>query len=302
MQDREESNPFGGLLPAPPDPRDIEDRPLTLRHRGGMMTFERTRVMGVLNVTPDSFSDGERFLDPAAAVEEAVRMAQDGADVIDIGGESTRPGSAGVTAAEEWSRVEPVLRGLAGRLNVPLCIDTAKPEVAAKAIAAGAQMVNDVTGLRDPAMRQLVAREGVAAVIMHMHGEPRTMQENPQYEDVVDEIHEFFELRLEDCEGDGIPEDRLLIDPGIGFGKTVQHNLEILKRLEEFGDLDRPILVGTSRKSFIGKLVGGEPQERLEGSLASAVFAVLAGANMVRVHDVAAHVRALRLVDAILDA
>ncbi|HKZ49208.1 MAG TPA: dihydropteroate synthase [Thermoplasmata archaeon] len=302
MQDREESNPFGGLLPAPPDPRDIEDRPLTLRHRGGVMTFERTRVMGALNVTPDSFSDGGRFLDPATAVEEAVRMAREGADVIDIGGESTRPGSAEVTAAEEWSRIEPVLRGLAGRLTVPLSIDTVKPEVAAKAIAAGAQMVNDVTGLRDPAMRQLVAREGVAAVIMHMQGEPRTMQENPQYEDVIDEIHEFFETRLEDCERDGIPEDRLLIDPGIGFGKTVQHNLEILKRLEEFGDLDRPILLGTSRKSFIGKLVGGEPRERLEGSLASAVFAVLAGANMVRVHDVAAHVRALRLVDAILDA
>ena len=291
---------YGGILPSPPDPREIEDVPVSLHHRGGEMTFERSRVMGVLNVTPDSFSDGGRFFRPDAAVARALEIAGEGADILDLGGESSRPGSVAVDAAEEWARLEPVFRGLAGKLRIPISIDTAKPEVAAKAVAAGAAIVNDITGLRDLAMRQLVAKEGLGAVILHMQGDPRTMQEDPKYEDVVEDIHLFFEDRLDECEEAGISLDQLLIDPGIGFGKTVDHNVEILRRLDEFTDLDVPLLVGTSRKSFLGKIAGGEAHERLEASVASAVAAVLSGANMVRVHDVAPHVRALRIADALL--
>jgi len=300
MGERDESNPLRGFMPTPPDPRDIEDRPLAFRHGGVAMNFERSRIMGVLNVTPDSFSDGGRYLDAEAAIAHALRMAGEGADVIDIGGESTRPGSAAVDAAEEWARIEPVVRGLAGKIHIPVSIDTAKPAVAAKAVAAGASILNDVTGLRDPAMRALVAKEHLGAVIMHMKGDPRTMQEDPEYGDVVEEIHEFFEERIDLCEEDGIPLDRLMIDPGIGFGKTVEHNLEILQRLDEFTDLDVPLLVGTSRKSFLGKIADGETDDRLPASLASAVAAVLAGANIIRVHEVAPHVQALRIVDALL--
>jgi len=292
---------FGGLLPTPPDPSDIEDLPLKFRHRTGVLTFERSRVMGVLNVTPDSFSDGGRFLQADTAIARALAIAKEGADLIDIGGDSSRPGAVAVGVAEEWARLEPVLRGLAGKVTVPISVDTAKPEIAAKAAALGASIVNDITGLRDPAMRAVVAKEGLGAVIMHMKGDPGTMQENPQYDDIVEDIHEFFEARLDECEGDGIPLERLMIDPGLGFGKTAEHNLEILRRLDEFTDLEVPILVGTSRKSFIAKVIGGETQDRLEGSLASALVAVVNGGNMVRVHDVAAHVKALRMADAILN-
>jgi len=264
------------------------------------MTFERSRVMGVLNVTPDSFSDGGKFFSPVAAVARALEIAGEGADILDLGGESSRPGSVALDAGEEWARLEPVFRGLAGKLTIPISIDTAKPEVAAKAVAAGATIMNDITGLRDPALRQLVAREGLGAVIMHMQGDPRTMQEDPKYDDVVEDIHLFFEDRLDECEEDGIALDHLLIDPGIGFGKTLEHNLEILRRLDEFTDLDVPLLVGTSRKAFLGKIAGGEADQRLEASVASAVAAVLSGANLVRVHDVAPHVRALRVADALM--
>jgi dihydropteroate synthase len=300
MDDRPRDSGWSGVLPSAPDPRDIEDRPVIWKHRGGVMNFERTRVMGVLNVTPDSFSDGGRFHEPAAAVARAFEIAKEGADVIDIGGESSRPGAMAVDAAAEWSRLEPVLRGLQGRLHLPISVDTTKPEVAAKAVALGAAIVNDVGGLGDPAMRELVAKEGLAAVVMHRKGDPRTMQEDPRYDDVVEEVHEFLEERLDLAEDAGIPPERLMVDPGIGFGKTVEHNLEILRRLDEFTDLDVPLVVGTSRKSFLGKIAGGEADERVEASLASAVAAVLSGANMVRVHDVAPHVRALRLADALL--
>ena len=292
---------FGGLLPTPPDPRDIEDRPLRFRHHTGVLTFERSRVMGVLNVTPDSFSDGGSFLQAHTAIAHAVAMVQEGADLLDIGGESSQPGAVAVDAAEEWARLEPVLVGLAGKVSVPISVDTAKPEIAAKSAALGASIVNDIYGLRDPAMRAVVAKEGLGAVIMHMKGDPRTMQEDPRYDDVVEDIHEFFEERLDECEEDNIPLERLMIDPGLGFGKTAEHNLEILRRLDEFTDMDVPILIGTSRKSFIGKVIGGETHERLEGSLASALVAVIYGGNVVRVHDVAAHVKALRMVDAILN-
>jgi dihydropteroate synthase len=260
----------------------------------------RTAVIGVLNVTADSFSDGGRYLDPELAVARGLELARHGAAVIDVGGESTRPGAAPVALAEEIERVVPVIRALRRHLDVPISIDTYKAEVARKALAAGADIVNDVSALRfDPDMAGLLASEAVPVVLMHMQGEPRTMQDQPSYQDVVTEVKKFLRDRVAFAGSNGIRETAIVVDPGIGFGKTLSHNLQLLRRLPEFVSLGRPLLVGLSRKSFIGRLLDAGPEHRLEGSLAAAVVAALGGAQMLRVHDVLETCRAVRIVDAI---
>jgi dihydropteroate synthase len=244
--------------------------------------------MGVLNVTPDSFSDGGAFLDPRRAVTHAERMAREGADVIDVGGESTRPGADPVPLTEELRRVLPVVEELAQRRTAPLSIDTSKAEVARAATEAGAVFVNDVTALRgDAAMAEVVVRSGAEVCLMHMRGEPRTMQDDPRYGDVVSDVKAFLEERLAFAISAGIPEERVWLDPGIGFGKTVEHNLELLRRLDEVTAIGRPVLVGLSRKRFLGALTGRPEQDRVAGGVAASVLAFQRGAHMFRVHDVA---------------
>ncbi len=261
----------------------------------------RTHLLGVLNVTPDSFSDGGAFLDPGAAAEHALRMAADGADCIDIGGESTRPGAPPVSAEEEWARIGPVLKRLLGCCPVPISVDTTKAAVAARALDAGVAIVNDVSALRfDPALAGLVAEAGAGLVLMHMQGTPRTMQERPSYGDVVAEVRAFLAERLQVAIGAGIPPEAVLLDPGIGFGKAVEHNLTLLRRLPELGTLGRPLLVGPSRKAFIGAVLGTAVTDRLEGTAAALALAIAGGATLVRVHDVKAMGRVARMCDAIL--
>lgn len=260
---------------------------------------EKTLVMGILNVTPDSFSDGGKFFKPAIAVKHAVQMEKDGADIIDIGGESTKPGARPVSQKEEEKRVLPVIEELAGELNIPISIDTRKPEVARKAVDAGASMVNVVGGVRSSAMAQAVGELGVAVILMHMQGEPGTMQKSPKYKDVMDDIVDELACQIALCLGHGVKKSQLIVDPGIGFGKTVGHNLEIIRRLGELKILDAPIMIGTSRKSFIGKVLGLEADQRLAGSLASAVLAAASGADIVRAHDVMETVHALAIADRI---
>ncbi len=255
--------------------------------------------MGIVNVTPDSFSDGGRFASAEAAVLAAREMLDDGAAIVDVGGESTRPGSAGVTLDEELRRVVPVLEGLAG---APVSIDTAKAGVARRAVALGAQLVNDVTALRgDPAMAGVVADSGAYLCLMHMQGEPRSMQHSPRYEDVVSEVVAFLEERLAVAVDSGIPEDRVCLDPGIGFGKTADQNLELVRGLGTLVALGRPVVVGLSRKSTIGKALGHAEARRgsVEGSVGAAVAAFDRGAAIFRVHDVREHVEALALAAAV---
>jgi len=262
---------------------------------------QRTVVMGILNVTPDSFYDGGRYARAEAAVQRALQMVQDGADIVDIGGESTRPGSQPVPEEEELRRVLPVIEAVRGQVDVPISIDTTKSRVAERALQAGACMVNDISGLGfDPRMAEVVARHGALCCVMHIQGTPQTMQQNPQYEDVVRDIRRYFEERLALAERAGIPRENIWLDPGIGFGKTVEHNLEILRRLREFTAFGLPILIGTSRKSFIGKILGDlPPEERLEGTAATVAIAIMNGANAVRVHDVREMVRVARMTDAV---
>jgi dihydropteroate synthase len=263
----------------------------------------QAKIMGIVNVTPDSFSDGGEFLDAERAIDHGRELAAEGADVLDIGGESTRPGAAAVTAKEEVARVAPVVQALAADGGPPVSIDTSKLAVAEAALAAGAAMVNDVTALRtEPELAGLCAERECEVVLMHMLGDPRTMQENPVYEDVVDDIKAFLAGRIEFAVSEGIEEERIWIDPGVGFGKTVEHNLELHRRLGEFAELGRPIVFGSSRKSFIGKLTGAEVDERLGGTIASNVIAYANGASMLRVHDVAPMRQALAAAEAILDA
>ena len=260
-------------------------------------------VMGVVNVTPDSFSDGGLFLDPGRAIAHGRELAAEGADILDVGGESTRPGAQAVTAQEELDRIGPVVAALAGEggLGAPVSIDTTKAAVAEAALDAGAATVNDVSALRfDPDMAALCAERGCGVVLMHMLGTPRTMQESPAYDDVVDQVKSFLSERLEFAVGEGIAEERIWVDPGIGFGKTVGHNLELLRRLGELRELGRPIVVGTSRKSFLGALTGRDADRRLGGTVASNVLALTAGADVFRVHDVAEVRQALALAGAIL--
>jgi dihydropteroate synthase len=257
--------------------------------------------MGVVNVTPDSFSDGGAFLAPERAIAHARRLVADGAELLDIGGESTRPGARAVTGEEELARVAPVLAGLDG-LDAAISIDTSKAAVAEAALDAGAEIVNDVTALRtEPGLAGLCADRGCIAVLMHMQGTPRTMQDDPAYDDVVDDVKAFLAQRIEFAVGEGIAEDRIWVDPGIGFGKTVRHNLELLNRLGELRALGRPIVVGTSRKRFIGTVTGREADDRLGGTIASNVLAARAGADVLRVHDVAEVAQAMRVADSILE-
>lgn len=245
-------------------------------------------IMGIVNVTPDSFSDGGRFLDPASAVERALTLQAQGAAILDIGGESTRPGADPVAAQEECRRVVPVIEALVSAgVKARISVDTSKAEVTERALAAGATVVNDVTALRAaPEMAELTARAGADLCLMHMVGTPRTMQDDPQYEDVVSEVKRFLEDRMRFAIDHGVAEDRIILDPGFGFGKTVAHNLELLNRLGELLELGRPVLVGTSRKSFLGKLTGRSTDHRVAGTLATNVLAYERGARMFRVHDV----------------
>jgi dihydropteroate synthase len=266
------------------------------------MSTDPARLMGIVNVTPDSFSDGGEFLDPQMAIAHGRELAAEGADVLDVGGESTRPGAAGVTAEEEVARVGPVVEALASNGGPPVSIDTSKLAVAEAALGAGAAMVNDVTALRaEPDLAGLCAQQGCEVVLMHMLGDPRTMQENPTYDDVVDDVKAFLAERIEFAVAEGIDEERIWVDPGIGFGKTVEHNLELHRRLGELADLGRPIAFGSSRKSFLGKLTGAEADSRLGGTIASNVIAYANGARMLRVHDVGPVAQALQVADAILD-
>jgi dihydropteroate synthase len=262
--------------------------------------FPRPAVMGVVNVTPDSFSNGGAFLHPAAAIAEARGMVEEGAAIIDIGGESTRPGSEGVSLEEELRRVEPVLHAL---LDVPRSIDTSKAEVARRALEAGAVMVNDVTALRgDPDLAGVVADADAYLCLMHMLGEPRTMQEDPRYHDVVSEVVSFLEERLAFATEAGIAEDHICLDPGIGFGKTVEHNVELLARLDEIVALGRPVLVGASRKRFLGRLLGDAEASTgpVAAGVAVAVLAYERGGSIFRVHDVREHVEALTAARAVV--
>jgi dihydropteroate synthase len=249
--------------------------------------LERPLVMGVVNVTPDSFYDGGRHASTGAAIAHARRLAEEGADILDVGGESSRPGSEAVPLDEELARVLPVLDGLRD-LEVPISVDTTKPEVMRAAIAHGAAMINDITALATPGAIQAVAASDAAACLMHMRGEPKTMQADPVYSDVVAEVREFLAARVAACIAAGIPRDRIAVDPGFGFGKTVEHNLALLRHLDAIAALGQPVLAGWSRKSSLGRITGRAPEERLASSLAAALIAVQHGARIVRVHDVAA--------------
>ena len=263
----------------------------------------RTLIQGILNVTPDSFYDGGRWADPGLAVDRAFRMAEEGADMVDLGGESTRPGSRAVTAREETRRILPVLSSLAGRLPIPVSVDTTKSEVAAAALDAGAEIINDVSGLTfDPRMARVVARHRAGLILSHLRGRPRTMQKNPRYRHLVPEVLAFLRRAADRALDSGVEPGSILIDPGIGFGKTAEHNLLLLKYLRVLRGAGYPILVGASRKSFLGKILGGGPEERLQGSLAAAALAVYNGASALRVHDVAATVGVARVAEAVRDA
>ena len=256
-------------------------------------------IMGVLNVTPDSFSDGGEFLDADAAVAHAARLAEEGADIVDVGGESTRPGAEPVPEAVELERTIPVVERIAQTRGPRVSIDTAKLAVAEQALQAGARIVNDVTAFRNaPELAGLVAQTGASCCLMHMQGEPRTMQASPTYDDVVSDVKAFLEERLAFAVGEGVAEDRVWLDPGIGFGKTVEHNLELLRRLDEIVAIGRPVVIGTSRKSFLGKLTGRGEKERLPGTIATNVMAYERGASVFRVHDVAAVAEALKVAAA----
>jgi dihydropteroate synthase len=259
--------------------------------------------MGVLNITPDSFSDGGKFLKVEDAVKQGIKISEEGADIIDIGGESTRPGSDPATIEEELSRVIPVIEILSKEIDVPVSIDTYKSEVAKRALEAGAEMINDISALRfDPEMKEVAAEYQVPIVLMHIKGTPKNMQENPYYENVIKEIIEYLRESIQMANDGGIEEKNIIIDPGIGFGKRLEDNLNILKNLKKFSILNCPILVGPSRKSFIGKILDLSVEERLEGSLAALAVAIMNGANIVRVHDVKESKRVAGLVDAILRA
>jgi len=259
----------------------------TIDCRGRALVLDRPRVMGVINVTPDSFSDGGRFIDPERAAEQGVQLVEEGADLLDVGGESTRPGAEAVDAQTEIARVIPVIEALARQVRVPISIDTSKPEVMRAAVAAGAGLINDVRALREDGALDAAAALGMPVVLMHMQGEPRTMQDDPQYDDVVGEVHRFLTDRLFACQMAGIDKKNILVDPGFGFGKTLEHNLALLRGLQRFAEIG-PVLAGLSRKGMIGTLTGRKDHaERAAGSAAAALIAVQNGAAIVRVHDVA---------------
>jgi dihydropteroate synthase len=258
--------------------------------------------MGVLNVTPDSFSDGGRFFDHETAVRRGVEMVGDGADLVDVGGESTRPGSDPVPAPDEIDRVVPVVKRLAAEVDVPISIDTRKADVAEAALDAGATVVNDVSAGADLRMFDVARAAGAGLVLMHMKGEPKTMQQAPHYDDVVREVHDFLAERLEAAEAAGIDGVRVCVDPGLGFGKTERHSLLLMKEIDSLLDVGRPVLVGPSRKSFLGHVLGTGVSERVEGTAGAVAYMVARGAHVVRVHDVKEIARVVRVVDAIIGA
>jgi len=262
---------------------------------------KKTHIMGILNVTPDSFSDGGLYLDESTAIKRAFQIVEEGADIIDIGGESTRPGSEPVAIEEELRRTIPVIESLAKETKIPLCIDTYKSEVAKRALDAGASMVNDISGLRfDPKMREVVYEHKVPVVIMHVKGTPRDMQQNPVYEALIPEIMDYLKTGMIIARQAGISDDMIVIDPGIGFGKTFDHNLQIIHNLQEFTLLRKPILIGPSRKAFIGRILGDVPAtERLEGTAAAVAISIMNGANIIRAHDVKEMVKVAKVADAI---
>ena len=276
-------------------------RPLQLDCNGKVLDLARPQVMGVLNVTPDSFSDGGDFFSPEKAVQRALQMEAERAAIIDIGGESTRPGAAVVSVEEELQRVIPVIEALRPHLRAPISVDTQKPEVMRAAVAAGAGMINDVNALRADGAVEAAVACGVPVCLMHMQGDPRTMQKDPRYDDVVSEVGAYLQQRVAACEQAGIAHNRIVLDPGFGFGKSVAHNLRLLARLEDIASLGFPVLAGLSRKSMIGKLLEVDVEERLPASIALAVLAVERGARLVRAHDVAATWQALQMVAALQD-
>lgn len=258
----------------------------------------RTHLVGVLNVTPDSFSDGGKYLEKRTAVDRAVKMVEEGADIIDVGGESTRPGSDAISLDEELRRVLPVIEELSQKVTVPLSIDTYKSQVARRALDAGASIINDISGMTfDPEIASLAAEYGASVILMHIKGKPKTMQENPEYGDVVSEVRDFLEDRIHYAQTRGI--DQIIIDPGIGFGKRLEHNLEVFRRLAEFKELGYPLMVGPSKKSFIGMILDLPVDSRLEGTAAAVAVSILNGANLIRVHDILAMKRVALVVDAI---
>ena len=261
---------------------------------------KRTHIMGILNVTPDSFFDGGRYFEREKAVEHGIKLAQQGADIIDVGGESTRPYSKRISAQEEMDRVIPVIEELAKHVSVPISIDTYKSEVAREAIKAGASMINDISAFRfDPEMAELAAQEDVPVVLMHMKGRPENMQDNPEYEDLMGEIISFLREAKQNAIKKGVKEDYIILDPGIGFGKRLEHNLEIIRSLGLLSELKSPILIGPSNKAFIAHIVGSEAEDRETGTMAAVACAIMNGAHIIRVHNVEKAVKTARIVDAI---
>jgi len=261
------------------------------------LRFDKTLIMGILNITPDSFS-GDGITDTEEAIKRAKKMVSEGADIIDVGGESSRPGSKALSADEELKRIEPVINKLVQEVNIPISVDTYKPEVAERCLEMGASMINDIYGLKNEELISVIAKYNAPVVIMHMQGNPNNMQNNPNYDNVVEDIYNFFENQINKAKKAGI--NNIIIDPGIGFGKTPDNNLEILRNLEKFKTLGYPLFLGVSRKSFIEKISGVSVEQRLEGSLAAATCGIMNGANIVRVHDVYHTKRAIEIVDAII--
>ncbi len=274
---------------------------LTLKAGGRQLRIDRPLVMGVVNVTPDSFSDGGEFLDPEMAIAHAKKLVKEGADILDIGGESSRPGSDTLPAKEELERIVPVLEGIIDDVNVLISVDTCKPRVARRVLDMGVHIINDITGLASAELAGVVARHEAGIVIMHKQGTPKTMQKSPRYDDVVADILRFLRERVKRAEKKGIRRESIIIDPGIGFGKTADHNLEIISRLKEFKSLGLPVLVGASRKSFIGKVLDKDVDGRLSGGLAMLAMSVQNGASIVRTHDVRESVDAARMIWAALN-
>lgn len=268
---------------------------------GKPLDLSQPRVMGILNVTPDSFSDGGRYVGREQAIEQALRMQEDGAAIIDIGGESTRPGAADVSVPQELDRVLPLIEALVTELDVPISVDTSKPEVMRAAVEAGAGMINDVYALRREGALETAAALDVPICLMHMQGEPRSMQQSPEYTDVVRDVNDFLLEQAARCEQAGIPPSRLLLDPGFGFGKRLEHNLSLLKHLSRLVEKGYPVLVGMSRKSMIGAVLDLPVEERLHGSVAGATLAAWLGAKVIRVHDVKATVEAMKVVAAVME-
>jgi len=261
------------------------------------LRFDKTLIMGILNITPDSFS-GDGITDTEEAIKRAKKMVSEGADIIDVGGESSRPGSKALSADEELKRIEPVINKLVQEVNIPISVDTYKPEVAERCLEMGASMINDIYGLKNEELISVIAKYNAPVVIMHMQGNPNNMQNNPNYDNVVEDIYNFFENQINKAKKAGI--NNIIIDPGIGFGKTPDNNLEILRNLEKFKTLGYPLFLGVSRKSFIEKISGVSVEQRLEGSLAAATCGIMNGANIVRVHDVYHTKIAIEIVDAII--